>query len=80
MTLFYWRSKTLENYALGHIIVEAPGEPEARRKAMNHFDDVLKTHWDWDSEYLAEKRESFRADLEREDPREIEVLCIWGSE
>lgn len=80
MTMFVWRSIALANYAHGHIIVEAPGAPEARRKAIVEYDRYLSVYFDWaDEEYLNEKRESFRRDLEGE-YEELEVALITGSE
>lgn len=78
--MFVWRSIALQNYTSGHIIVEAPGAPEARRKAIDEYDRYLAVYFDWaDEEYLNEKRESFRRDLEG-DYEELEVLLISGSE
>ena len=80
MTMFVWRSIALANYAHGHIIVEAPGAPEARRKAITEYENYLAAYYDWaDEEYLNEKRESFRRDLEGE-YEELEVALITGSE
>lgn len=80
MTMFVWRSVALQNYARGHIIVEAPGAPEARRKAIAEYDRYLAAYYDWaDEGYLNEKRESFRLDLEG-DYEELEVVLITGSE
>ena len=80
MTMFVWRSIALANYAHGHIIVEAPGAPEARRKAITEYENYLAAYYDWaDEEYLNEKRESFRRDLEGE-YEELEVALISGSE
>lgn len=80
MTMFVWRSVALANYAHGHVIVEAPGAPEARRKAIVEYDRFLSAYFDWaDEEYLNEKRESFRRDL-LEEPEALEVLLISGSE
>ena len=79
MTLYYWRSKTLENYARGHIIVEAPGVPEARHKATLEFEKFMKEHYYWDDEIFENSRASFQQDLEG-DYEELEVLLITGSE
>lgn len=80
MTMFVWRSKTLENYAQGHIIVEAPGAPEARCKALAEFEKYLAAYYDWgDEEDLNQMRDTFRLDLEGE-YEELEVVLISGSE
>lgn len=80
MSLFYWRSKTLENYAKGHIIVEAPGAPEARHKALAEFEKYLAAYYDWgDEDDLNQMRDAFRLDLEDE-YQEVEVVLITGSE
>lgn len=80
MQMYKWRSFTLRNFSYGLIIVQAPSVSKARRKALAHFDEVLKLHWDWgDSEYLAEQRESFINDL-ADEPEEIEILCLFGSQ
>lgn len=80
MTMFVWRSKTFENYATGHIIVEATGAPEARRKALAEFEKYLAAYYDWaDDEYLNQMRDAFRLDLEGE-YQEPEVVFIRGSE
>lgn len=80
MSLFVWRSVALQNYGPGAIVVEAPGAPEARHKAIAEYENFLAAYYDWaDEEYLNEKRESFRRDLE-EEYEELEVVLIPGSE
>lgn len=80
MTMFVWRSIALANYAHGYIIVEADTPDHARVKAIDEYDRYLSIYFDWgDEEYLNEKRESFRRDLEGE-YEELEVALITGSE
>lgn len=80
MTMFVWRSVALQNYARGTIVVEAPGVPEARHKAVAEYENYLSAYYDWaDDQYLNEKRESFWRDLEGE-YEELEVVFISGSE
>lgn len=80
MTMFVWRSVALQNYNLGYIIVVAETADHARVKAVKEYDRYLSIYFDWaDEEYLNEKRESFRRDLQKE-PETAEVALITGSE
>ena len=80
MTMFVWLSVALQNYNLGHIVVEADTPDHARLKAIDEYDRYLSSYFDWGDEgYLEEKRESFRRDLQGE-PETLDVLLITGSE
>ena len=80
MTMFVWRSVALQNYNLGHIVVEADTPDHARIKAVAEYENYLAAYYDWgDDEYLNEKRGCFRRDLLAQ-PEVLEVLLISGSE
>lgn len=81
MTMFVWRSKVLEAYSSGYIIVEAETVEEARDKARACYKDKwLVTDEFWlDDDDKAEKIKKFDQDL-AEEPEIFSVLLIRGSE
>jgi len=91
MTLYCRHSQYLENYAPGHILVEALDVETARTKARAHFEEhVQKEHFWMFSDYdiplgegdlnnLDEYRLEFEADIAA-DPDICEVVFIHGSE
>jgi hypothetical protein len=85
MTVYHWKSVDfLLRYSTGDIIVEAPGLPEARRKAVAHLERIITTgedFWWFDDEERAEQVARLRQELENTDPEEdVEVIFVWGSE
>lgn len=85
MTVFHWKTvEFLKRYSTGDIIVEAPGLPEARRKAVAHLEHIITTgeeFWWLDDEERAEAIDQLRQELENTEPVEdVEVIFIWGSE
>lgn len=86
MKLYYWRSKALANYGLGHIIVSANNIEEARNEAIEYIKTGFLEaypHKDLDIDEDFVDFENFRHQIKldlHEGPKQTEVLFIQGSE
>jgi hypothetical protein len=86
--MYSWKSTYLEEYARGHIIVEANSVEEARQKALESFDEYDREESPWNygeyqdeesKQYILERYEVFKEDISV-DPEISDVIFIRGSQ
>lgn len=86
MQLFHWRSKALQNYSLGDLVVCAENIEQAREKLRASFDAYLRAEPDYlfyldDTEDLDRLKALFEADLAAAPrPTPFGALYIPGGE
>jgi alcohol dehydrogenase YqhD (iron-dependent ADH family) len=86
--MYSWESTYLEEYAQGHIIVEANSVEEARQKALESFDEYDRDFFEWeyeedqdeyDKQSILKRHKEFKEDISVE-PEISEVIFIRGSQ
>lgn len=88
MKTFVWKSRYLEQYASGSIVVNAKTVEDARKKVISYFDkhDREENEWNYQSHCDEDDKKDInsRLNILKEDistnPQIIDVLFISGGE